>query len=313
MRHEEIIPFSSEEELQGDVQLCGVPVLAGHPKIRADGSARMYEFIEADVCATLLDGAGEWLRDVAGESSGSDIEALHRHALRRRTLVVMEDPNLHLLHEHDRIFIKPLPPYLLSYSFWETYMAHPLFFPPDENTQDTVTRIVTAGLGLLRTYNYLIRHKSDFQIAQDHSLGLIPGDVSWDDWCAFSMRFGQIHSNVVSSRYKFGELNLLTIKHKSFPLFGTWSFLPSVKDVVMQSLPNYLFIFAGVSVSLDAMQVIVGARSTTFSGSKLYQYCVYAFLALSSLLLLIAITAGMWGRTQILFPKLRKKRSGARL
>ncbi|KAJ4985112.1 hypothetical protein SVAN01_09415 [Stagonosporopsis vannaccii] len=46
-----------------------------------------------------------------------NINAVHRP--RGRGITVTEEPRLHLVY---RIFIKPIPRYLLSYGFWECYL-----------------------------------------------------------------------------------------------------------------------------------------------------------------------------------------------
>jgi hypothetical protein len=42
--------------------------------------------------------------------------------MKRREIVVTEDPRLHLVWIYDRVFIKPLPKYLLSHDFWQIYL-----------------------------------------------------------------------------------------------------------------------------------------------------------------------------------------------
>jgi hypothetical protein len=37
---------------------------------------------------------------------------------------VAEDPRLHLVGVYDRVFVKPLPKYLLSYDFWQIYLLN---------------------------------------------------------------------------------------------------------------------------------------------------------------------------------------------
>jgi hypothetical protein len=54
--------------------------------------------------------------------SSENINALHRQRVKGREVIVTEEPRLHLVWIHNRIFIKPLPRYLLSYAFWEGYL-----------------------------------------------------------------------------------------------------------------------------------------------------------------------------------------------
>ena len=76
-----------------------------------------------------------------------------------REIVVTEHPGLHLIWYHDRIFVKPIPVYMLSRAFWE-YIAE---------ADQGVSR---ACLGFMRTYCYLIRYDVDFRTVI--ALHLIP-------------------------------------------------------------------------------------------------------------------------------------------
>lgn len=41
-----------------------------------------------------------------------------------REIIVTEGPRLHLVWIYDRVFIKPLPRYLLSYTFWSEHISN---------------------------------------------------------------------------------------------------------------------------------------------------------------------------------------------
>ena len=101
---------------------------------------------------------------------------------------------------YDRIFIKPIPPYLLSHAFWR-YI--------EENDQE----LVMAAKGFLRSYTYLIRYEADFRRAQSCELGLIPkGDgeheITFERFAAFIAPFAKLDDTQVCPRYEYGELRL---------------------------------------------------------------------------------------------------------
>ncbi|KAK3077832.1 hypothetical protein LTS18_009142, partial [Coniosporium uncinatum] len=109
--------------------------------------------------------------------SSSNINPLHHQIVKGREIVVTEQARLHLIWNHDRVFIKPLPKHLLSHAFWERFLS-------DKSTRlgqrrDSMRR---AALAYLRTYTYLIQHESDFVIAKQDHLRLVPQDA---DWSAF--------------------------------------------------------------------------------------------------------------------------------
>ncbi|CAG8979288.1 hypothetical protein HYALB_00012671 [Hymenoscyphus albidus] len=100
--------------------------------------------------------------------SSSNINPLHRQRVKGREIIITEEP----LWFHDRIYIKPLPKYLLSYRFWEMFLVN-------QSTclggrRDAIRK---AALGYLRTYRYLIQHESDFHIAKQDHLCLVPHGV----------------------------------------------------------------------------------------------------------------------------------------
>jgi hypothetical protein len=140
---------------------------------------------------------------VMSTQSNANINPLHRQRVKGREIFVTEEPRLHLVWWHDRIFVKPLPRYLLSYYFWDVVLAQNS--PWLGNRQDAIR---SAALGYLRTYRYLVQRETDFRIAQQDHLHLIPREVSWAELCQFVSGFDQIKDNDVSLRYCYGELRL---------------------------------------------------------------------------------------------------------
>ena len=64
-----------------------------------------------------------------------------------------------------------------------------------------------SAVGFLKTYYYLIQHESDFEIARNETR-LLPPDITWTDFCAFSKDFIDISDDTVSERYHYGKLRL---------------------------------------------------------------------------------------------------------
>ncbi|KAF2727048.1 hypothetical protein EJ04DRAFT_452133, partial [Polyplosphaeria fusca] len=118
-------------------------------------------------------------------------------------IITAEEPRLHLVWIHNHIFIKPLPRYLLSQAFWEKYLEKGSGRPGSSQSN-----ICKAATGLLRTYHYLIQHESDFHIAQQDNLRLIPKKVDWASFCRFISELNRIKDSAVSKRYCYGELRL---------------------------------------------------------------------------------------------------------
>ena len=186
-----------------------------------------------------------------------NISALHRQKVKRRELCVAEDIKLHLLWYYDRVYIKPLPKFLLSYIFWQQYLLN-------EGSPLAERRsIQKVALGYIRTYFYLIRHESDFRLATHKDLQLIPPSVSWEDWCLFSSRFDLIDTDDVAERYQYGEIRLSRLNFYAKLFLGKRSFQRIHAQYSAYFAAYYgplLFIFATLSVALSAFQLELTAE-----------------------------------------------------
>ena len=185
--------------------------------------------------------------------SSSHINPLHQQGIKGRNILITEDPRLHLVWIHDRIFIKPIPKYLLSHLFWETYLLRK---PPILGARQEM--IQRAATGYLRTYRYLIQHESDFVIAKRDDLRLIPGDIKWPDFCQFIWNFDQIKDVDVSQRYHYGELRLSRLNLYAPFFFRKFTFQKlhgQYSDYFARFYGPILFAFAVASTLLNSMQV----------------------------------------------------------
>ncbi|KAK4991375.1 hypothetical protein LTR66_006560 [Elasticomyces elasticus] len=190
---------------------------------------------------------------VMSTQSSANVNPLHRQRVKGREIVVTEDPRLHLVWIHDRIFIKPLPRYLLSHAFWERFLLREL--PPLADDRHKIRR---AAMGYLRTYSYLIRHESDLVIAQQDHLRLVPKDVTWTQFCGFISALVDIKDTDVSGRYCYGELRLSRLNLYAPLLFRTFHYKQvygQYGDYFARLYGPVLFVFAVLSTVLNAMQV----------------------------------------------------------
>ncbi|RDL41704.1 Uncharacterized protein BP5553_01683 [Venustampulla echinocandica] len=213
---------------------------------------RMVQFLNNEYWAQDLEKFAPYLWVMSTHSS-TNVNPLHRQLVKGRKIIVTEEPRLHLVWFHDRIFIKPLPKYLLSYRFWEMFMLNKPSCLGDR--QDGIRR---AALGYLRTYRYLIRHESDFTIAMQDHLRLIPQGVGWEEFCRFISALDHIKDLDVSGRYSYGELRLSRLNFYA-PLFLNKFHFEQIHgqygDYFARLYGPILFIFAVVSTMLNAMQV----------------------------------------------------------
>lgn len=195
------VPFTAESQLHRDPttsQQSFPARLPGHPRVSSQDAAQLRTFLYRELWPADLERMVPHLWMMSTQSS-ANICPLHHQKVKGREIIVTEDPRLHLVWVYDRIFIKPLPRYLLSHSFWSEYLSNEksILGGSAQEERETFARIQMSALGLLRTYYHLIQHESDFQIAC-RDTGLLPSDISWPEFCAFSKDFLEIDDGAVS-------------------------------------------------------------------------------------------------------------------
>ena len=256
-------PFSAQDELNNELSVNTLHImqhLPGHPRVNLRDHKEMMTFLESDLCSKDLEQLAPRLWWMSKQDSGN-ISPIHRQRVKKRQIIITEDPKLHLVWIDDRIFIKPLPDYLLSYTFWKHFLVDNSTSIPGERRR--IDHITKSALGFLRTYFYLIRHQSDFRMAKDSSLCLVPAHVSWKQFCAFSAEFGCIKDCDVSGRYAYGEIRLTRLNLYAKVLLRKWYFQrveSQYRSYFAQFYGPFLFVFGILSVILSAMQVELGVE-----------------------------------------------------
>ncbi|KAF3922274.1 hypothetical protein ABW20_dc0104885 [Dactylellina cionopaga] len=107
---------------------------------------------------------------------------LHYQVVLARNIIITESMELHLVWSGDRIFVKPIPSYLLDMDFWTNYLDS--YDDMDMGKRQTREELSKSARGFLFTYTALIAHESDFRIAKDS--GLLPLAVTWEQWRDFT-------------------------------------------------------------------------------------------------------------------------------
>lgn len=304
------MPFAEESQLNRDPttsQASYSRTLPGHPRISLQDATQLRNFLYRELWAVDLERMAPHLWIMSTQSS-SNVSPLHQQKVKGRKIIVTEDPRLHLVWIYDRVFIKPLPRYLLSYTFWAEHMSNEesTLWGSSEKEQETCTRIRMSALGFLRTYYYLIQHESDFEIAR-HETRLLPSDITWIDFCAFSKAFLDISDDVVSERYHYGELRLTRLNLYAKFLIRKFQY-ERVHGQYGAFFARFygplLFIFGILSIVLSAMQVELGVETLTNDQWQPFWYACrwfviialacMAFLVLSLISLLVGMTVDEW-------------------
>ena len=269
------LPFSKTVQLCNDLDTIeGHPsddtsemfphILPGQPSVKLSDLVRLKTFLEEEFWAHDLESMARFLWVMTTPSS-ANVNSLHQQRVKGREIIITEDPRLHLVWIHDRIFIKPIPVYLMSRAFWDIFILN-------ENSTLGIRRgaIRKAALGYLRTYVYLIRRQSDFFIAQQESLRLIPQQISWTQFCHFISEVSRIKDDDVSQRYHYGELRLTRLNFYT-KLFLRKFYYERVHgqygDYFAGLYGPMLFIFAIASTILNTMQVEMATEQVLHSVS----------------------------------------------
>lgn len=87
--------------------------LPGQPLIPLHDTRAVLEFLLHDMIPddlSRISGRLWWM----SKQDSSNISPLHRQKVKGCEIIITEKPRLHLVWAHDRIFIKPLPSYLLT-------------------------------------------------------------------------------------------------------------------------------------------------------------------------------------------------------
>ena len=253
-------PFDENTQLNDQPTKIDQDHLPGCPRIQLFDGKKLYGYLERNLFSLDLENVADYLWWMSKQDS-KNISPLHRQYVKSRHIIVTEDPKLHLIWIKNRIFIKPLPEYLLSYSFWEHCLLQPNLTSLAASEQQA--RIRKAALGLLRTYFYLVQYESDFRVAKDPSLTLIPTRVTWEQFCAFSARFDAIRDDEVTRRYSYGEIRLsrLNFYYKLLSRGDPFHRLtPQYGEYFARFYGPILFIFGFLSVILSAMQVEIAVE-----------------------------------------------------
>ncbi|KAI0099736.1 hypothetical protein GGR51DRAFT_534946 [Nemania sp. FL0031] len=227
--------------------------------------------LDRDLETRLTDDIYPYLWLVATQDA-THIDPLHKHLIKKRAIVTAEDPKLHLVWFYETVYIKPLPDYLLNYTIWEKHISKSPAQPISNRPRYDKYR---AALGFLRSYSFLIRHESDFIIAQ--KANLLPKYISFQRFQKFIQPFRSLNNYDVSHRYHYGQFrltrlnliirlvriaNILYLFRPDSERRLPWNYQEQLWQT-SQYLQHYaaplIFVFAILSLILSSMQVVLAA------------------------------------------------------
>lgn len=166
-------------------------IVPGYPHISLADRDAVTRLLLQDLVTPALDALSPKLHWIPPKS-GKNITTLSEQPFHNRKIVITEDPELRMVIDNERIFLKPVPLYLMSRRFCEQIIYRG-------------NVIKQAELGFLKSYYYFIQHFSDYAIAQQN---LLITNILYEDYANFATNLNEIGDESVSPRYKFGALNL---------------------------------------------------------------------------------------------------------
>ena len=268
--------------------------------LRSEHRDEVHRFLSAFLDLSRFNGLREmlWLIAVHGAP-----RSLYYQKFLRREIVIAEELDLHLVWAKSRVFIKPLPDFMLNYDFWETYIScDPQFH--------------RAACGLLYSYCGLIRFGHDFQVAQE--CRLINAKLDFRAWAEFARttlpNLNPKDHNTMDTRFQYGELRLnrldtiyrytprkLSVSSilQGFPHALTESYVP-----YMDQYNNAVSAFGAIVIILNSFNLSLSARSQNASPDlrqAAYGFAIFtmtlcaALIALFLVLPLISLLATIYG------------------
>ena len=228
---------------------------------------------------------------------------LHHQNLLGRQVFITEQMDMHLVWAGGRIYIKPLPRFLLEAQFWTRFLSCapncacavgkgtvqvapvPEMKQSDEPDDCKQRKLWRVALGFLFSYVALIRHKSDLEMAKGNFL--LPAEVNWAYWTTLVKELDPEHIYPdIDERFIYGELRLSRL-NKLFKLTQR----PILRGYVYRwqqyssFFQEYFGLLAAVTVYiaiiLTAMQV--GLATDKLQGSKAFMDASYGFTIFSIL------------------------------
>ncbi|KAF2763317.1 hypothetical protein EJ05DRAFT_496144 [Pseudovirgaria hyperparasitica] len=278
-----------------------VDILDSLPTIAYDANKQVFEvrsqindFLVQDLDTSRLN-AIHGILWMAGRPLNA--RQLHRYVMLDIRILRTEQTDMHVLRVSNRMFVKPLPAYLLSYDFWKKYLCGP---PTGQSEDDRALH--KRACGLLMSYVWLIRSELDMKIAKDEHL--VPKDVNWHWWKAFVadlLADGHLDANSLKQcdmRYHYGELRLSRIntiyRIRFFHTHFIRGYLYGYNRYVVFFQRNFgwmLVIFVYFSLVLSAMQV--GVSVPPLQDNVAFQRASYGFVVFS--IVLVAAIVGIIG------------------
>jgi hypothetical protein len=216
---------------------------------------------------------------------------LHYQLLLGRGICVAERIDMHLVWESSRIFLKPIPRFLLEPAFWDAHLScrgcqspHTADSRSGKAHTDCKQGLRAAALGFLFSYTALVCHESDFLLAKEKYL--LPAEVSWPAWRTLARQILETEriEQGIELRFIYGELRLSRL-NKIYYLRRPFlrGYMAQWQQYGAFFRDNFAWLASAtvyLAVVLTAMQV---GLATSLADSDAFQSASYGFTIFSIL------------------------------
>ena len=240
---------------------------------------------------------------------------LYRQKVLGREIIIHELIDFHLVWDERRVFLKPIPGYLLKQQFWQDILSCKEDCGSTCNSHNTKQEASGAqekahssicerceihqyALGFMLSYASLISYENDFCMAKHANL--LPSQLTWPEWRSHVKQMLDLgKQRKINKRYIFGELRLDRL-NKIYryslrsPIRGYFYRYSSYFHFWHDNLVRIASVFAYLVIVLTAMQV--GLATSRLQHSSAFQQASYGFTVFSILapLALLGLFLGMF-------------------
>ena len=226
---------------------------------------------------------------------------LHAQLSMNRSIMLTEQFDMHLLWQDQRIFLKPLPRYLLRPSFWQRHLVCSSTCScrvregAKSSSDCATTHLRSVAAGFLLSWVSLIQYESDLRIAQ--AAYLVPSDLSWAFWHSLVLQLicFQDHPGL-HYRWLYGELRMhrINLIYRLVPggslMRGYRSSFREYRAYFQYAFAYFVGIFGILSITLNAFQV--GLSTDRFSSDMSFQnvsggFAIFAIIGIIAALVLL--------------------------
>ncbi|KAI0188279.1 hypothetical protein EV127DRAFT_342977, partial [Xylaria flabelliformis] len=174
------------------------------------------EFLETELIPSKLETFKKHIWAIGARRAAAPLN--HQVALGHE-IVAWENINLHLVwNGSGKIFIKPLPRFLLDNEVWKKYFGGPVLPACHPSQEPTSADSALCALGFAYTYVCLISRESDFAIAKEkHLLPLARVLASR----TLRVRFKKVHWRFQRGELRLSRLNFFS-RFTQFPPFTSY-------------------------------------------------------------------------------------------